>query len=147
VHRATDDGWKIDGCPHHGPALAVGDAGTWHLAWFTGDGRRGAGTFYRRSTDRGRTLSAPVRLGGARAGRPALATAGRTVWLAWKEPREGGAVVRGMRSADDGQTWSPPGELARAAGASDHPFLLTHGGRAYLSWFGATEGYRLLPAP
>jgi hypothetical protein len=43
VQRATDDGWRIDGCPHHGPALAVGPDGTWHLAWFTGEGKRSGG--------------------------------------------------------------------------------------------------------
>jgi hypothetical protein len=80
--RGTDDGWRIDGCPHHGPALAVGPDRTWHLAWFTGEGKRGAGTFYRRSTDQGRSFSEPIHIGSTVAGRPSLATAGKTVWLA-----------------------------------------------------------------
>src|SRR5690606_35851464 len=33
--RATFDGWRIAGCPHHGPALAVGAHGTRHAVWFT----------------------------------------------------------------------------------------------------------------
>jgi hypothetical protein len=74
--RATDDGWLIEGCPHHGPALAVGADGTWHLAWFTGEGVRGAGTFYSRSRDQGRSFSEPMRLGSTGAGRPALLAAG-----------------------------------------------------------------------
>jgi hypothetical protein len=37
------DGWRLDGCPHTGPALAVDGAGRLHAAWFTGaEGRVGA---------------------------------------------------------------------------------------------------------
>jgi hypothetical protein len=147
VRRATDDGWRIDGCPHHGPALAVGAGGTWHLGWFTGEGKRGAGTFYRRSADQGRSFSEPIRLGAAGAGRPTLLADGKTVRLAWKEPLDDATVVRAMRSEDDGQTWSEPRELARTRGNSDHPLLIGRGGEGFLSWFTAQEGYRLVPVP
>jgi hypothetical protein len=144
--RATDDDWKIAGCPHHGPAIAVGPRGAIHLAWFTGDGKRGAGTFYRRSLDGGRTFSEPVRMGGAGAGRPQVAALGHTVWVAWKESAsDGRGVVRAMRSGDDGATWDTPREVARTAGDSDHPLLLVRGPDAFLSWFSKTEGYRVQP--
>jgi hypothetical protein len=147
VRRATDDGWEINGCPHHGPALAVGADGTWHLAWFTGAGKRGAGTFYRRTMDGGRSFSEPMPLGSARAGRPAIAVAGRNVWLAWKEGGLDGeaTAVRALRSRDAGFTWSPIREVARTNGASDHPLLVTRGAEVFLSWFTAGEGYRLVP--
>ena len=145
ARRATDDGWKIDGCPHHGPALAIGADGTWHLAWFTGEGKRGAGTFYRRSIDQGRSFSEPIRVGSSGAGRPALIVTGRDVWLAWKEPGGEGTAVKAMRSDDAGVTWSEPRELARTSNNSDHPVLIARGAEAYLSWFTTREGYRLLP--
>lgn len=145
ARRATDDGWKIDGCPHHGPALAIGAEGTWHLAWFTGEGKRGAGTFYRRSTDQGRSFSEPIRVGSTGAGRPALLAAGGSVWLAWKETAgPGSTAVRGMRSDDAGLTWSAAEELAGTTDNSDHPLLVARGTEAFLSWFTSQEGYRLI---
>jgi hypothetical protein len=146
VVRATDDGWTIMACPHHGPAIAVGAGGVQHLAWFTGDGQRGKGVFYRRSSDGGRTFAAPVRLGDTNAGHPDVLAAGRSVWLAWKEPREGDATaVVAMRSGDAGATWSEPKEVARTTGTSDHPLLVAHREHAYLSWLSQADGYRLLP--
>jgi hypothetical protein len=145
ARRATDDGWVINGCPHHGPAFAIGADGIWHLAWFTGEGKRGVGTFYRRSPDRGQTFSEPVRLGSPRAGRPAILAEGGTVWVTWKEATDGATtVVRGIRSRDGGATWSDPRELARTDGSSDHPLLIGRGTAAYVSWFTSTEGYRLI---
>ena len=32
--RATYDGWRVDGCPHHGPSLAADDAQGFHTVWF-----------------------------------------------------------------------------------------------------------------
>lgn len=143
VTRATDDGWMMNGCPHHGPAIAVGPGGTQHLAWFTGAGKRGSGTFYRRSTDQGRSFSEPVRLGTAGTGRPQVLATSSSVWVAWKAASAEGALVRGMRSSDGGLTWAPPRELASTAGESDHPQLLARGSDVFLSWFSKAEGYRL----
>lgn len=146
AHRATDDGWEIDGCPHHGPALAIGGDGAWHIAWFTGEGKRGGGTFYRRSTDRGRSFSEPIRLGTARAGRPSILASGRDIWLAWKEALGGdGTAVRVIRSRDGGVTWSDTRDVARTTGASDHPMLVGRGDEAFLSWLTTAETYRLIP--
>jgi hypothetical protein len=35
----ADDGWKVEGCPHSGPALTLA-SGRLHAAWFTGAGAR-----------------------------------------------------------------------------------------------------------
>src|SRR3569832_1639429 len=52
--RVTHDRWRIDACPHHGPALSIAADGHHHLAWFDNapDAR---GLFYARSTDGGAT--------------------------------------------------------------------------------------------
>jgi hypothetical protein len=49
-----------------------------------------------------------------------------------------------MRSDDRGATWSAAAVLARSSGVSDHPQLVGRGGEAFLSWFTAREGYRLI---
>jgi len=146
VVRASDDGWAIDACPHHGPSLSVSDAGTYHAVWFTGGGRRGAGAFYARSVDRGQTFPAPIPVGSDRTfGHAVVLSRGREVVLAWEEGVAQGMSVRVSRSRDDGVTWAASVEAARTAGRSDHPQLLSDGSAIYLSWFPSTAGLRVMP--
>lgn len=144
IARATDDGWRIEGCPHHGPAFGIGSDGTWHMAWFTGEGKRGSGLFYQRSIDRGSSFSEPIRLGSGHAGHPAVLSTARTAWLAWKDLDGDATVVRVLRSDDAGAHWSAPRDVARTMGSSDHPFLVARGENVFLSWLANEEGYRLL---
>lgn len=143
--RVTHDGWAVDACPHHGPAFAIGAAGIYHLAWFSGAPDK-AGLYYARSVDRGLTTTEPRRIGNPdhQAGRATLAVIGRQVVLAWKEFDGQAAVVRVMRSTDDGLHWSEPENMARSTGSSDHPQLLEHGGKAWIAWNTANEGFRLI---
>lgn len=40
--RVHEDGWRFEGCPHSGPAIATGDDGRTRAAWYTGaPGRNG----------------------------------------------------------------------------------------------------------
>ena len=151
ARRATHDGWNLDACPHHGPSLSISSDGTYHLAWFTGEGPEGAGVFYARSVDRGLTLTPPRRVGTPDTfGHAVVLSRGPAVYLAWKEGiQPKGMSVRVSASADGGATWSPAREALRTDGASDHPFLAARGDEVFLSWFSASEGLRLLrlPAP
>ena len=146
AHRVAVDRWEIDGCPHHGPSLAVADDGSYHAAWFTlGEARQGL--FYARSTDQGRTFSAPQRVGDLeqQAGRPSLLAHGRSVWLAWKEFDGKQIFVKERHSRDSGQTWSADRVVATARGYTDHPLLVGDGHRVFLSWMTHDQGYRLIP--
>jgi hypothetical protein len=69
---------------------------------------------------------------------------GKSVWIAWKETQGGQTAIRAVRSLDAGLTWSGPRDVARTDGSSDHPFLIGRGADAFLSWFAAQEGYRLV---
>jgi hypothetical protein len=139
------DRWEINGCPHHGPSLAIAPDGAYHIVWFT-DGQVRKGAFYAHSRDAGRTWSTPMAMsGGGRALRPYVLAAGTDVWLTWKEQADSAASVFVRRSADGGRTWSSAREVASSRGSSDHPLLLAHAGRAYLSWLTRPEGYRLIP--
>ena len=143
--RASHDDWRVDGCPHHGPALSIGSDGVYHLAWFTGAPGR-AGLYYRRSHDRGKSFTAPMRFGNpeTQPGRPQILSLGSRVVLVWKEFDGKSSLVRAMGSRDGGATWSAPETLARTAGASDHPQLLHDRGRVFLGWQTMNEGFRLL---
>lgn len=144
VHRASFGGWKIDACPHHGPALAQGGDRDWHMAWY--DGGDSHGLYYARM-DGTVWESSPQRRFGrveAQAGHPALLSLNGRVWFVWKEIDAQGATIWGTHSADDGRNWGESTLLDRAEGATDYPFLIADGTRPYLSW-NTEAGYRLLP--
>jgi BNR repeat-like domain len=141
--RVSADRWAIDGCPHHGPSLAVSSAGDYHVVWFTGGAAR-QGAYYSRSQDGGRTFSTPRALtAGGHPQRPFVAVLDSRVWVAWKEFDGSRTTVLVQTSPDSGATWSPPRVVAAAAGFSDHPLLVAEHGRMYLSWLTRAEGYRL----
>jgi hypothetical protein len=144
VKRVTFDDWKIEACPHHGPSLSIAPDGTHHLAWFTGEGVKGGGIFYARSSDRGASFSTPVRFVDAENGRnPSVLSLGSSVFVVWKQTGAGAALMSAA-SADGGKTWGQPRQLATTSHGSDHPLLLTDGREPLVSWFATDEGYRLL---
>lgn len=147
VRRSSFDGWQLDGCPHQGPAIAAGENGTLHLAWYTGEGQNGRGLFYARSRDGGSTVDAPFRIAAAepRATRPAVHASGRVVTLAWIETAGGTSRALARRSADGGATWGEPRELGRTSDAADHPLLLEGPRGTYLSWFHDAGGLTVTP--
>lgn len=146
ITRVADDDWKVDGCPHHGPALIVDAAGRWQVAWFT-DGRTRQGLFHAVSTDGGKTFSTPRPLGNGdnQPSHPALLAQSDAIWLVWKEFDGSRTTVQGQVSLDGGVTWTAPRVVAATAGPSDHPQLISVGGQPRLSWLSRAEGWRLLP--
>lgn len=145
VLRATTDGWTINACPHHGPAAVVAADGVTHLAWFTGEGPRGAGAFYGRVTMDGRPIGTPRLLTKAAVAHAVVDVQGSRVTVAWKENQaKAGAAIMVAVSNDAGATFSAARTVAQTAGMSDHPFLVSSAGGLYLSWFAATEGHRLI---
>lgn len=141
--RATFDHWRVAVCPVQGPALAIGSAGRYHLAWFTLGAHRGL--FYAHSDDRGGHFSEPFAFGdpAAHAMNPRLAARGREVTLAWQEFRDRRIRILVHHSGDGGTTWGPARELASTAGAADRAELLAGPAGSFLSW-NTAEGYRLI---
>lgn len=142
--RATDQHWKVNACPHHGPDLVIAADGTRHGAWFNqADGE--PGLFYGAWRRDGRSLGPARRIGPPNAAHPSLLLVGGELLLAWKAFDGERTVVSLMRSTDGGRSWSEPRTVAAAEGGSDHPRLLAGNGQAYLSWSTEKEGYRLIP--
>lgn len=141
--RLSEDRWAIDGCPHHGPAIAIADDGTYHVVWYTGAERR-SGLFHARSDDGGRTFSRPFGFGDAdaQASHPHVLAVGEAVFVAWKESTGDATEVYVMQSADGGRSWSVPLRAAHTDGPGDHPFLLRADGWVLLSWGTMAEGWR-----
>lgn len=145
VRRVTHEDWAVDACPHHGPALAIGADGAYHLAWFSGAPGK-SGLYYARAAGRDAGFTPPLPFGNndAQAGHPALLVQDATVHLAWKEFNGTLSLIRAMHSRDGGKSWSAARTLATSRGRSDHPQLLGFGDKAYLAWNTAGEGLRLI---
>ena len=151
--RVSVDNWKIEACPHHGPALAIAVDGSYHAAWFTGGTAR-QGLFYARADNEGTAFSEPraLSLPNRQPARPYLLAMGSDVHLVWKEFDGTKAQVRWQVSHDSGRSWSAAHIVADTGDASDHPLLVSDKSasdadktRVFLSWLTKAEGYRLIP--
>lgn len=142
VVRASEDGWEIAACPHHGGDLAIDPAGRRHYVWFTGSAK-GMGLFYRYAE--GAQFSAPLPFGNldAQAGHPTVHADAQQVNVVWREFDGRVYRLRRMQSADRGATWSAPVTLAEAEGATDLP-LFVQGARTPLLAWGTAEGVRVI---
>jgi hypothetical protein len=137
IARVSFDDWRIDACPHHGPALAYDGAGARHQVWFSGAAERG-GLFYVAVSPDGLS-GEPVRLGGRRAEHGEVLAAGRTIAVAWKEFDGKTSIVTARISHDGGTTWEQR-SVAASGGASDHPHLVGGAGAIRLVWRTQDDG-------
>ncbi len=143
--RATDDGWMVEGCPHHGPDLALGDEDKAHMTWFT-QGEKNRGIMYGRFDLTSNTLETQHSIdASSTASRPQVAVISNQVFVAWKSFNGTATALQIKSSSDNGSSWSAPRTLATTADGSDYPILLSHGKRLFASWHTRTEGYRLIP--
>ena len=145
IRRVSDDDWKTDACPHHGPSITVSGTGTFHVAWYT-QGSKRSGVFYANSNNQGLRYSKPSRIGaaGALVSRPYLLAVGQQVWMVWKEFDGTHSLVYLKQSVDDGKTWGIPQMISKTSGYSDHPLLVNQGNTVFLSWLTRLDGYQLI---
>lgn len=156
VKRATYGHWKIDGCPHHGAALASGGEGKdwwgYHMVYFDGNDAK-PGLYYSRMDGVAWASSPPKRIGNNanQAGHPAIVSIGSQVWLVWRETEIKNNVVSnkilGMFSDDGGKSWQDAKVLLSTAGKADYPQLLVRSVKdrqVYLAWNTVQEGLRLV---
>jgi len=145
IRRVSDDDWKTDACPHHGPSITVSGTGTFHVAWYT-QGSKRSGVFYANSSNQGLRYSKPSRVGaeGANVSRPYLLAVGQQVWMVWKEFDGTHSLVYLKQSVDDGKTWGIPQMISKTSGYSDHPLLVNQGNTVFLSWLTRLDGYQLI---
>jgi hypothetical protein len=144
--RVAEDHWVIDGCPHHGPSVAVSSDGALHAAWFT-QGNARQGLFYARLENHGRHFRDPIPIGNVaqQPGRPSLLALGQNLWLAWKEFDGTHIYIKERHSSDAGRHWTNERIVAETDHAADHPVLIAHDGAVFLSWATRDQGYRLIP--
>ncbi|NNE44107.1 MAG: exo-alpha-sialidase, partial [Gemmatimonadetes bacterium] len=150
--RRDEDGWQPPTTLSRRPALeprVCTGAGQWHVAWqVTG---AGSGARAARSTDGGRTWSAPASLspgsgGGGTVSQVALSADGRgRVYAAWEEHGPGAERdVYVAASRDSGSTWLPPVRVDSdppGSASSFHPGLFAgDDGRLIVVWWDLRNG-------
>ncbi|MBI5435837.1 MAG: exo-alpha-sialidase [Nitrosomonadales bacterium] len=146
--RLSYDNWKVDACPHHGPAASIARDGVYHFVWFNNAPER-HGLFYAHSSDQGKSFSSPLNFGNfkAQASHPTVLSLGKRVFIAWKEFDGEATGIYLIQSENGGNLWSAPRKIASSADKSDNPLLIDAEGKAYLSWNTVAEGYHLIALP
>ncbi len=142
IQRATQDHWKLEACPHHGPALTVSTAGELHATWFTqkdGSARVFAGVL----DGAGGPPKVQRPMGQSAQVQADLVASDVGVALVWKEFDGERTRLRAQLNphADAPATL----ELDSTHGASDQPRALVLAGKPYAFWHLAEGGLRVYP--
>lgn len=142
VIRASEDGWKINACPHHGGDIAVDEAGGRHLVWFTGNPDN-PGLFYRRME--GDKMTAPHAFGDldSQPNNPAVFVQGKQVYLVWREFDGTNYQLMTSVSNDRGDHWLAARSVAATGGAADLPVFVTGAHKPLVVWNSIKDGVRL----
>jgi hypothetical protein len=149
ARRATFGHWVIDGCPHHGAAIASGGEGAnwwgYHMAYFDGNDKK-PGLYYSRM-DGVAWASSPAKKFGdnaKQAGHPAILSLGENVWLVWREIKDGKPSILGMFSDDGGKNWNDARTLDSTNAKADYPILISSKNTVYLMWNTQQNGLRVI---
>jgi hypothetical protein len=136
VKVAFDD-WRVDACPHAGPAIAVDDSNVVHVAWWTGV-PGSPGVRYARSINGGKTFSLPTYLDVAAFSRPAhvqLALArGGHVFVVWDQGTTAVPRIAIAMSADAGRHFRPALVLSETGRVASFPVIGVTGDSIAVAW-------------
>jgi hypothetical protein len=130
--RASQDGWKLDVCPHHGPGLTAAASGGYHAVWF-GEHDGQAGVRYGRLDAAGRPQGAAQRLPDERAEHADVISLGTRVAVVWRSFDGERYHLRAWLSGDDGASFRLR-ELASTVLDNDHPRLAAAAGHMVVVW-------------
>ena len=99
--------------------------------------------YYKRSTDGGLTWGPDLRLTNNqfKSSFPSAVSMGKTILIVWSDMREGNAEIFGLRSVDNGDTWSEDIRLTNTARESLEPKIAMEGEFAFLTWHELHDGF------
>jgi hypothetical protein len=142
VERATFTQWHIEGCPHHGPSLAIDGGGTRHAVWFSA--AEGKATIWYGQLKPGAEPAHLSTVATAGASHADLAVNGKHVWVAYHQVSAKGLDLVLRESSDGGVTFDEPRTIAHTDGASGWAKLILWKGRAFVAW-NPDGQFRLVP--
>jgi hypothetical protein len=152
IVRASFGHWQIDGCPHHGAALAYGAGFGYHMAYFDGAGDNPS-LKYARMDGEAWVSSPPKKFGNMKnnAGHPSILSIGDAVWLVWKEQMDvstnttKGTAVYAMKSNDGGKSWEDAKLVFSSNDKADYPQIIENKGKVFLAINTVADGFKLIP--
>ena len=130
--RVTRDNWRIDACPHHGPALTSDSGSGFHATWFTLKGNEPV-VYYGRFSALGQALQAPVSLPDPQASHATLIRNKRQLVIAWKSVDGQQTLIKAWLSVDEGKRWVQR-VLDSSTEDNDYPVLLGHENTTLMLW-------------
>lgn len=113
-----------------------------HVVWQ--DNRNGnEEIYYKRSTDGGLTWGADRRLtqNQFESNFPSAVAVGKTIIVVWSDLKEGNAEIFGIRSVDNGDTWSEDIRLTNSPRESLVPKIAMEGAFAFVTWHERHDGF------
>lgn len=140
AERATFSDWRIAGCPHHGPGLAIGNDGIRHAVWYEAKGQP---TIWYGQLDPAHQPQHPLVIATKGASHADVAVHGRSVWVVWNQVSAGGYALMARHSVDNGVHFDDAREVARSSGAAGSAQLLLKRGRALAAW-NTAGGFRVI---
>ena len=135
--RVHADDWRVDACPHAGPALAVDSRQRLHVAWWTGK-EGAAGVHYARSDDGAKSFGHATPLGTAEFSQPAhvqlaLGDSGLVV-AAWDDGTLQTPRIAIRVSRDGGDHFTPALMVSAKGRAASFPVLAVDGTKLTVAW-------------
>jgi hypothetical protein len=141
IVRATFDEWHLEGCPHHGPALAASADG-FHAVWFGIRQEAGesvaAVRYARLNADGSPQLDTVVRLPDARAEHADIMALGERVVVVWRSTDGMQTTLKAWLSNDGGRSFTIK-ELEQVSVDNDFPRLVQQGTHIAAVWRNANE--------
>lgn len=132
VQRASFDEWRLEACPHHGPALAPASGGGYHAVWFAMRGDTAA-VRYTRLDARGSPCAAVRELPDDRAEHAHVHSSAERIAIAWRSFDGARTRYAAWLSIDDGKTFALR-ELGSTEDEADHPFLVRRDRQVFAIW-------------
>ena len=141
IFRSTKDDWRLEACPHHGPAItSVNDE--FYITWFTG-GEANKGIYFGVVDSEKKSLKNKTRIDGPGASHPHISHIEGETYLVWKNFMNDSTAIYYSSSSNKGKTWTKPRIVGKTNSRSDHPLLVTSTDTLYLSWHTQDEGLRI----
>ena len=141
IHRASEDGWQLDACPHHGPAIALASDGGFHAVWY-GERKGLAAVRYGRLSAEGLAIGRPLALPDASAEHADVFRQGTKLVITWQFFDGKRSVWKAWVSQDEGKTFENL-VLGEHPGKHDYPMLVGSPSEGIWAIWNTDQGLRL----
>lgn len=139
ITRGSYDGWRLEACPHHGPALSPALNNQFHAVWF-GEKKTVASVRYGLLNKFGEPIGITRELPDSRAEHADIASFGSNVVIAWRSYNGKETEVKAWVSRDNGKNFQEH-LIKKTSLDNDYPQLLEKSGDIYLLWRTEKEIY------